>query len=93
MTTYAERRDAHNANGLCANCSRQLEPGIKHCPVCAAAHRKCMVTARCRRKERGLCLHCGNAPHRPNRVLCEECARKSAARTAAHNKRKREPQP
>ncbi len=89
MSDFTDRRDARNAEGKCANCNRDREPGFAYCIVCAEAHRRTIKKARQRRKELGLCRHCGKPP-RPHKALCAECAKKNGKRMSEYQKRRRE---
>lgn len=86
MSDFTERRDARNAQGLCANCSREREPGQMYCLVCAASHRKSMKVARQHRREMGLCIDCGREP-RPCSSRCAKCAKKNRTRVAKYKKK------
>lgn len=86
MSDFAERREARNAQGLCANCNREREPGQRYCLVCAASHRKSMRVARQQRREEGKCIDCGKEP-RKGSSRCEKCAKKNRARVSKYKKK------
>jgi hypothetical protein len=69
---------------LCMPCpickTNEPEPGLKCCRPCLDAVR----AKRDARVARGLCRHCGKAPHAPGARLCRDCQDEAAYIREAH---------
>jgi hypothetical protein len=74
--------------GICPRCAtRQVMPGTKICGVCSERWMAYKETLRAKYRAAGLCLWCGGARDRADRILCLSCREKQSAahrnRTAA----------
>ena len=84
------RGDGQYANCEVCGCLIRKNGNIKYCRPCSAGVRYDRIYTE-RKREKGLCTHCGKVPPVKDRVFCKECsAMKSAVLRRIYNERKRE---
>jgi hypothetical protein len=66
--------------GLCRVCGRDRKLYGARCFRCIPVHRERVRETRRGRLEKGLCVNCGEYPHRKNYHTCEACGRASRSR-------------
>ncbi len=82
------RGDGQYTNCEVCGCLLRKNGNIKYCRPCSAGVRYHRIYPE-RKREKGLCMHCGKVPPVKDRVLCKECsAMKSAVLRRMRNRRK-----
>ena len=87
------RRKCRLAEGLCPYCPqtsrRKIVPGKARCKKCLAYYAEANRKLIARRKQQGVCVHCGTEPCYQGKIRCRACLLEDSHRLA---KRRREKQ-
>lgn len=84
---YRERRNAEAAaGGTCMDCGRKAESGAL-CASCKAKRNEACKARYWRKRGRGLCVTCGQAPAEPGKVRCAACDAKEQTKQRTRRER------